>query len=194
MVDGFHYKGQLMAKREEGTSGPADELIARFQLETEAKLAELAAAQQRAMVQHEHKIAAMTDQWNQLSASVAGLQRAVDDGLHHMRKGVEEVNTALREACKQAAKAADAAAVFDKLKSSQPDFHAMVKALELKVAKVQDANTNTLAQLTAASQRLDAFEVMVPEVDEVKATVRGLDRITADLNSDYQKRRRGAAQ
>ena len=178
-------------KRAEGTSGPADELIALFQLETEGKLAELAASQQSAMVQHEHKIAAMTDQWNQLSASVAGLQRAVDDGLHHMRKGVEEVNTALREACKQADKAAKAAAVFDKLKASQPDFHKMVGALELKLARVQDANTNTLAQLTACSQRLDAFEVMVPEVDEVKATVRGLDRITADLNSDYQKRRRG---
>lgn len=181
-----------MAKpKEEVQSQPVDELIARFQLETERMIATLTTEHRRSSVDQERKIATLTDSWQQLTADVRDLRKAIDDGLHQMRQGVSEVNVALRRTVEYAEQAATSAKVYDKLKASQPDFQRAVKELHLKCGSIQDANNNTLAQLNSLSQRLDEFEVVTCDYEETKGTVRGMDRIVADLNGAEQRRRKG---
>lgn len=177
----------------EGTSGPLDELIARFQLETDQKLAAIEADHRKASVEQERKIAALSDQWTTLGTEVQALRKEISGGLHLMHQGVAEVNNALREAVKHSQKASDSVAVFDKLKASQPDFHKMVRELEKKVAGVQDKATALGDTLNTLSRRLDEFEVVTEDYEETKGQVRSIDGIVKDLNASERRRKQSVA-
>lgn len=165
------------------------ELIARFQLDTEALIATLRADHQKQIAEQERKVAQLGDQWEQARAELAGIRKAIEAALHEMREGVREALNSQKQAVAAAEKAASSAAVFDKLKASQPDFHRMVQGVQQDLGKVKDKITNVEGTLSQLSKRLDEFDLVATDYEETKTTVRGLDPIVAGLNKDLIQRR-----
>lgn len=183
----------MAPKKDEGTSGPIDELVARFQLESEGNLKFLAEEVRKAMARQDQQVASLSDSWRALEQEARDMRRVIDDGLNQMRSGVSEVNIALRRAVESAAQAEQSAKVYEKLRASQPDFIKAVQALEKKVASVQDSDRTTRDAINALSRRLDQFEGLTSDYQEVRGEVRNMDRIVTDLNGAEQRRRRGVA-
>lgn len=165
------------------------ELIARFQLETDAALAAIRRDHQTQLVSQERKIAGLQDDWTRTREEVTGLKRTVDDALHQMRVGMEEVLNAQRVSMASAQKAETAAAVFDKLKASQPDFHRMVANQDKVVAHVRDQMTHLEEQVNGYAKRLDELDAVAVDYEDTKGAVRGLDMVVKDLNSEARQRR-----
>lgn len=167
---------------------PVDELLARFQLQNERALgkqrAELVALHEELAV----RVATLSDQCRENTVTVQRQTRTLEDAVHHTRKGVEECNLALKEASKAAREAADSAAVFEKLKDSQPDFAAQVRALETRLAAVVDANTQLAAQFTELNRKMDELEVLDERVEEARGDLRGLDIAVKRLDSATRTR------
>ena len=179
-----------MSKKQEidpGTSGPIDELVARFQVETDAKLKEMAAVHLREIQGMHRQVAQCRDSVVALEDRCTKFDRSIDDATASMRAGLREVNTALRVAVDQTRQAQEAAAVFDKLKSSQPDFHAMVRELQVKLGAVRTEQTHTNARINEILKKLDEFDLVAEDVEETRTVVRGLDPIVKNLN-DMSKR------
>jgi chromosome segregation ATPase len=166
------------------------ELIARFQLDTEQAIAAVKAEHLRAFADLERKIASIQDEWNTTREEVRALKVTIEDGLHQMRAGVREAINAQKEAVTAAVQAGNAAAVFDKLKASQPDFHRMVKEQNVTIAKLTDKFTHLDEQLHGLSKKLDEFDIVAEDYEETKGTIRGMDLIVKDLNADHKQRRR----
>jgi phage shock protein A len=169
------------------------ELIARFQIETEEKLTAIRREHQAQIVQQDRKIGALEDKWGQLHQEVTTIRGAVEDGLHQMRNGVAEVNIALRQAVGFTERAEKSAAVFDKLKASQPDFHRMVRELDVKLGKVQDSQAQMLEQVNGLRRSLDELEVVAEDYEETKGAVRGIDLVVKNLNAEAGQRRKTGA-
>jgi chromosome segregation ATPase len=170
-----------------GTSGPLDELIARFQVETEKKLAEMRAAHLKEFQDMHTKIAQCQDSVVRTEDRCNRFERLIDDASSAMRAGITEVNTHLRAAVAQTEIARKAAEVFEKLKKSQPDFHKMVQELQVKLGAVRTEQTTTNDRITRLDQRLDEFDIVADNFEETRTTVRGLDPIVKNLN-DLSKR------
>lgn len=183
----------MAPKKDEGTSGPIDELVARFQLETEGNLKFLADEVRKAMARQDQQVAGLSDSWRVLERDAKDMRRVIDDGLTQMRSGVSEVNIALKRAVESAQQAEQSAKVYEKLRASQPDFIKAVMALEKKVAQCQDATRAVADSLNGLSSRLDQFERLTTDYQEVRGEVRNMDRIVTDLNGAEQRRRRGVS-
>lgn len=170
------------------------ELIARFQLDTEELIAGIRRDHQRQIAEQDRKVAGLEDQWTAARQELAGIRAAIEGALHEMREGVREALNSQREAVTAAKKAADSAAVFDKLKASQPDFHKMVREVQQDLGKVKDKITNVEGTLGHLSKRLDEFDLVAEDYEETKTTVRGLDPIVSTLNKEsIQRRQTGAS-
>jgi chromosome segregation ATPase len=169
---------------------PVAELIARFQLETEALIATLRNDHQRQIVEQERKVAALSDEWTNTRAEVKALREGIEAAVHEIQTSMREAINAQREAVKAAQKAADAAAVFDKLKASQPDFHRIVGEQNKTVARLSDTVTHLGEQLQGLAKQIDAFEVLAEDYEETKGEVRGLDLVVKDLNTEARNRRK----
>ncbi len=154
---------------------PSDELIARFQLETEGALTRIREDFTRLYADLAVKVAVMGDKVTEMTEAAGRQAKQLEDAVHHTRKGVEECNLALKEAGRQAQEAATSAAVFAKLKDSQPDFHNMVRALEVRLAAVVDANTFLNERITGLVNKVEEFEVVADSFEETAGEVRGLD-------------------
>lgn len=165
------------------------ELIARFQIDTEALIAGIRADHQRQIAEQERKVAALEDQWTAARAELAGIRTAIDEALHEMRQGVREALNSQKQAVVAAEKAASSAAVFDKLKASQPDFHRMVQGVQQDLGRVKDKITNVEGTLGSLSKRLDEFDLVAEDYEETKTTVRGLDPLVSTLQKDLIQRR-----
>lgn len=167
---------------------PIDELLARFQLENERALTkqrgELVALYEALAVQ----VATLSDECRNNTVTVDRQTRTLEDAVHHTRRGVDECNLALKEASKAAREAADSAAVFEKLKDSQPDFAAQVRGLEKRLAAVVDANTHLAAQFTELNRKMDELEVLDEHVEEARGELRGLDIAVKRLDSATRTR------
>lgn len=162
---------------------PRDELIARFQLETERAIEALRADMMRLHGELSTRVANLSDEARQMTATVQAQTLQLENAVHHTRKGVEECNLALKEAGKQAREAADSAAVFAKLKDSQPDFAAQVRALEVRLAAVVDSNTHLSERVTGLVKQLEEFEVVAEGFEETAGEVRGLDIAVKKLDT-----------
>jgi uncharacterized coiled-coil DUF342 family protein len=174
----------------ESTPAPdTSELIARFQLDTEALVATIRADHQRQLATMERKVAGLEDQWETAKAELAGIRKVIEEALHEMRGGVAEALNSQREAVKHAKHAADSVAVFDKLKASQPDFHRMVKGVQEDMGRVKDKITNVEGAIGHLSKRLDEFDIVANDYQDTKTTVRGLDPLVAGLQKDLVQRR-----
>ena len=168
---------------------PIDELVARFQLETDRAIADVRRELTTLYADLAVKVAAMHDRVDQM-AVVANRQTAqLEDAVHHTRNGVAECNLALKEAAKQAREAADSAAVFAKLKDSQPDFAKQVQALEVRLAAVVDSNTRLHETLNTFVRRLEEFEVVADSFEETAGEVRGLDLTVQKLGTAVRANR-----
>ncbi len=168
---------------------PKDELLARFQLETERALTLL---EEKWLGLHgdlARKVAVMTDQFDAMTAQLHKQNEQIENAIHHTRKGVEECNLAMKESAKAAREAADSAAVFEKLKDSQPDFHKQVEALESRLAKVVDKNTHIEQMLSGLSKRLEEFEVVAEGVEEARGELSGLDQAVKRLDMQVRTSR-----
>lgn len=154
---------------------PIDELLARFQLENERALAKLRADFQAQQGDLAVKVATLGDKCEALAATVASQTTQLEEAVHHTRTGVNECNEAMKVAAKAAREAADSAAVFEKLKDSQPDFHAAVRALETRLAAVVDKNTHLAEQFSGLAKQLEEFELVADTIEETQGEVRGLD-------------------
>lgn len=170
-----------------GTSGPIDELVARFQVDTEKRIAELQATHLKEFQNMHAKIAACQDAVVRTEDRCNKFERLIDDASSAMRAGIAEVNTALRAAIGQTEIARKAAEVFEKLKKSQPDFYKMVQELQVKLGQVRTEQTTTNDRITGLAQRLDEFDIVADNFEETRTTVRGLDPIVKNLN-DLSKR------
>lgn len=170
------------------------ELIARFQLDTEALIAGIRKDHQKQIAQLESKAASLEDQWAAARQELAGIRKTIEDALHEMRGGVAEALNSQKQAVAAAQKAADAAAVFDKLKASQPDFYRMVQGVQLDLGKVKDRITNVDGTVSALSRRIDELDRVATDYEETKTTVRGLDPIVGALNKDLIQRRTSGVQ
>jgi len=107
-------------RRDTGDGKPAtierDELIARFQLETDRALAAVREDMGRAIGDLARKVATLEDRFTEMRDAAARQAVALDAGLHHTRKAVEETNEAMKVAAKAAQEARDSALVYEKLK------------------------------------------------------------------------------
>lgn len=138
-------------------TGPVEELIARFQVETDRRMAAFEQECLRRMGAAEHKAAVLTDEVNALRDEVAGLRKRFEGTEHELRAATNECNTALRRAVECAEQAKDSAAVYERLRDAQPDFRDEVLALRKEVAKVSDRQTlieGQHASLVGATERL----------------------------------------
>lgn len=165
------------------------ELLARFQLETERAIGALRTDMLRLHEELALKVAVSEDHVTQLKATVENQTKQLEDAVHHTRKGVEECNLALKQAAKAAREAADSAAVFEKLRDSQPDFHRQVQELETRLAKVVDTNTHLQEQVTNLTRQLDELEVVSESMEETKGEIRGLDLAVQRLDKTVRTSR-----
>lgn len=165
------------------------EVVARFQLETDATIATIKREHQGQLVEQERKIARLEDAWTRTRDEVTALKRTVDDALHQMRQGLEEVLNAQRLSMAAATKAETAAAVFDKLKASQPDLHRMVRDQDKVVASVRDQMNHLAEQVGGYAKRLDELDAVAVDYEDTKGAVRGLDIVVKDLHSSERQRR-----
>src|SRR5690348_1612327 len=115
---------QNQAARGSAESGctPVDELVARFQLETERAIAAVRDSMQGQVADLASKVARLEDEYTKMREAASRQAIALEDAVHHTRKGVEECNEAMKVAAKAATEARDAALVYEKLRESQPDF------------------------------------------------------------------------
>lgn len=171
----------------------ADELIARFQLETEQALAAQRQESIRLVTECERRVAGLVDEWTRTRTEIEELRKTVENAIHDMRQSVAECLNAQRESARSAQAAQQSAAVFDKLKASQPDFHRMVREQNTTVASIRDGFTHIEERMRGVEKRLDEFDVVADDYEETKGTVRGLDVIVKDVNTDLQQRRRAGA-
>lgn len=162
-----------MAKDQPKT--PLDELIARFQLESERAIGAVRADMQRLVGDLATKVAQLQDRVTDMTDASRRQTIALEDGLHHTRKAVQETNEAMKVAAKAAQEARDSALVYEKLKESQPDFAAQVRALEVRIATVVDANAHLSERLNGLVKQLEEFEVVADSFEETQGEVRGLD-------------------
>lgn len=154
---------------------PVDQLVARFQLETERAIAAVREDMGRAIGDLARKVAVLEDRFTEMRDAAARSAVALEDGLHHTRKAVEETNEAMKVAARAAQEARDSALVYEKLKESQPDFTRQVQALEVRVAAVVDANTHLAERLNGLVSQVEQFEVVADSFEETAGEVRGLD-------------------
>jgi chromosome segregation ATPase len=179
-----------MAKPDQAkATTPTDELIARFQLESERAIEALRGDMMRLHGELATRVATLSDEARQMTATMQSQTLQLENAVHHTRKGVEECNLALKEAGKQAREAADSAAVFAKLKDSQPDFAAQVRALEVRLAAVVDSNSHISERVTGLVKQLEEFEVVAEGFEETVGEVRGLDLAVKKLDSTVRTSR-----
>lgn len=162
-------------KPEKKPETPRDELIARFQLETERAIAAVRVDMTGLVEGLARKVAALDDRVTELGTVAARQTKALEEAVHHTRKGVDECNEAMKVAAKAAQEARDSALVYEKLKESQPDFAAQVRALEVRIAAVVDKNNHLAERLNGLVSKVEDFEVVAEGFDEVSGEVRGLD-------------------
>jgi HAMP domain-containing protein len=178
-----------MPKPDVKPTTPVDELIARFQLETERAIAGVRSDLTGLYADLATKVAVMQDKVTELNTTVGRQTQQLEDAVHHTRKGVDECNLALKEAAKQAREAADSAAVFAKLKDSQPNFAAQVQALEVRLASVVDSNTHLAERLNGLVKQVEEFEVVADSFEETRGEVQGLDLTVQKLGSAVRANR-----
>lgn len=168
---------------------PIVELVARFQLDTEAAVAALRGETIKMVEGLERRVAALQDDWTRTRDEVKGLGAKVEDAIHLMGQSVSECINAQRESVGAAQRASASAAVFEKLRDSQPDFHRMVREQDKVVAGLRDALTHAQEMISGFGKRLDEFDVVAEDYEETKGAVRGIDTIVKDLNSEARQRR-----
>lgn len=146
------------------TVAPIDELIARFQLETERAISGVRQDLERANQTLARKVAQLEDKVTEMTDAATRQVKALEEGLHHTRQAVQETNEAMKVAAKAAQEARDSAAVYEKLKDSQPDYAAQVRGLERRLAEVVDKNTHLEEMLAGLTKQLGEFEVIADAI------------------------------
>lgn len=162
---------------------PVDQIVARFQVETDRALAAIREDMGRAIGDLARKVAVLEDRFTETRDAASRQSVALEDGLHHTRKAVEETNEAMKVAAKAAQEARDSALVYEKLKESQPDFTRQVQALEVRVAAVVDSNTHLAERLNGLVSQIEQFEVVADSFEETAGEVRGLDIAVKKLDT-----------
>jgi predicted nucleic acid-binding Zn-ribbon protein len=150
--------------RAESQSDPTIEVVARFQLQTETLLSEHRQQVSREMVKLERHQARLEDETTRLREGHAELLRGIGDAQREIRAGITEVNVALRSAVEQARKAAESAAVYEKLKDAQPDFFGMVKATKQKCGELEDRLYRAESSLNTLRGQLDKDAALLVSV------------------------------
>lgn len=178
-----------MAASKEKPATPQDELLARFQLQNERDIGKLRTDLTRLHEGLAMKVAQLTDVCTQMTQTVDRQTAQLEDAVHHTREGVKECNLALKESAKAAREAADSAAVFEKLKDSQPDFAAQVRALEVRLASVVDNNKHLHERLDTLGSKLEEFELVAGEFESTAGEVRGLDMAVKRLDHSVRTAR-----
>lgn len=166
------------------------ELIARFQLDTETLIDAIRKDHQAQIVEQQRKIDQLADNWTGLQAEFRELRTRIEDAIHRMNEAVKEALNAQRESSNNARKAADAAAVFDKLKASQPDFHRMVRELDAKISGAIDKTQHQADIVHGLSVRLDELDAVAVDYEETKGSVRSIDHLVKNLDAESKQRRR----
>jgi hypothetical protein len=172
-----------MTKPEQQKKTPTEELIARFQLETERAIAKVRDDMTGLIQQIATKTAHLEDKVTLMTEATSRQAAALDSGLHHTRKAVEETNEAMKVAAKAAVDARDSALVYEKLRESQPDFSRQVQALETRIAAVVDANTHLAERLNGLVSQVEQFEVVAESFEETRGEVQGLDIAVRKLDT-----------
>jgi chromosome segregation ATPase len=162
---------------------PTDELIARFQVETDKKLKTIQDMHVQELSVVRATVASMVDEMTVLRNQVTGFEKTLDGAMHQMKQGVNEVNQALKVAVAHTQKAENAAAVYEKLKASQPNFQRMVEKQNVTIAQLQDGARHVDERLTDMARRLDEFDVIAEDHEYVKNEVTVLDRAVGDLKT-----------
>lgn len=166
-----------------GQAAGVDELVARFQLQTDRAIASVRQDLQRAHGELATRVAHLQDRVTEMTEASNRQATALESGLHHTRKAVEEVNEAMKVAAKAAQEARDSAIVYEKLKESQPDFAAQVRALEVRLAAVVDANTHLAERFNGLVSQVEQFEVVADSFEETRGEVQGLDIAVKKLDT-----------
>lgn len=172
-----------LPKKPQAQTAPIDQLVARFQLDTDRAIASVRDDMGRAVGDLARKVAMLEDRFTEMRDAASRQAVALEDGLHHTRKAVEETNEAMKVAAKAAQEARDSALVYEKLKESQPDFAAAVRALEVRLASVVDANQHLNERLSGIVRQLEEFELVADSVEETAGEVRGLDLAVKKLDT-----------
>lgn len=162
---------------------PRDELIARFQLDTERAIAGLRDHTQRQLEKLTTQVAALHDSVNRMTHDVNRNTEQLEGAVRATRVRADECNLALKEAVKSANAAADSARVFEMLRAEQPDFRRAVAELEQRLAAVKDDNDRLHGALNALTTRLDDLEIVADSFEETAGEVRGLDLAVKSLNT-----------
>lgn len=165
------------------------DLIARFQLETEAALKAQRAETVKLVEGLERRVAELTDAWTVTREGVKALEKRIESAIHDMQQAVGECINAQRQSVAAAAAAKQSAEVFEKLRASQPDLHRMVRDQDKVVASVRDQFAHLEEKVGGLSRKLDEFELVAEDYEETKGTVRSMDIAVKDLNTEARQRR-----
>lgn len=163
---------------------PRDELIARFQLDTERAIASLREQTQKQIERLTTQVATLQDSVTRMTHDVNRNTEALEGAVRATRVKADECNLALKEAVKSANAAADSARVFELLRAEQPDFQRAVAALEQRLAAVKDDNTRLHGAVNGLVTRLDDLEVVADSFEEIGGEVRGLDIAVKKLGTE----------
>ncbi len=136
-----------MAKEKQN---PVELLVSRFQLETEQKIAKIAADMGREHNDVLRKLAQLEDTVRECVTREADLIRKVDDAEANVRRGITDVTSALRQAVELAEAAKQSAQVYEKLQESQAPLLDRINEVAVEVAGCKDR----IVELREAEQEL----------------------------------------
>jgi chromosome segregation ATPase len=145
-------------------TGPTDELIARFQVQTDRRLEAFQLECTRRMGAAEHRAALLTDEVHALRDQVEALQRRFEGTEHELRAATRECNTALLRAVESAESAKESAAVYERLRDSQPDYREEVNALRRELGGVSHRQSVLEGQHASIQGATDALGARLAEV------------------------------
>ena len=145
-------------------TGPADELIARFQLETERKLEAFQLECMRRMGAAEHRAALLVDEVHALRDQVEALHKRFEGTEHELRAATRECTTALLRAVASADSAKESAAVYERLRDAQPNYREEVNQLRVELGGVSHRQTILEGQQSRLQGETDALGARLAEV------------------------------
>lgn len=155
---------------------PAQEVVARFQVETDARLAAFEAECMRRMGAAEHRAALLQDQVAALTDRVAALHKRFEGTEHELRQATQECNTALRRAVEYAEAAQESAAVYERLRDAQPDYRGEVEQLRRDLGSALDRVVHLEEQHDRLRSETDRANSRLADVAiQSQTTARALD-------------------
>ena len=161
---------------------PTEQLVAKFQLDTEKALAAHRAQFDALLKPIRTELGRVQSSAEELRALYAGTLERVEHFAHEMTQGVKETREALSKAVKMAAAAEEAAQVYEKLQEAAPDWEDRLRQAQRAAGKASDRLTALESQVNEAVGELSRHKKSITELKlTTDSTTRLLERPVTPL-------------